>query len=86
VVGAFTPDDSLFFVGTAGDNLVHYITIPTNVTTATPPTDTQQIAPGLPACIPVSDGGTDPGCILPTTYTDPTVPVTAIVVKPRSTT
>jgi hypothetical protein len=84
LTGAFTPDDTLFFVGTAGDNLVHYITIPPTVTTATPPTDTQQIAPNLPACIPVSAGGIDPGCTY--TGTDMVVPVTAIAVKPRSTT
>jgi hypothetical protein len=82
--GAFTPDDSYFFVGTAGDNLVHYISIPQTVTTATPPTDSQQIAPNLPACVPVSAGGNDIGC----TYsgTGSVVPVTAIAVKPRSTT
>jgi hypothetical protein len=84
LVGAFSPDDSYFFVGTAGDNLVHYITIPATVTTATPPTDTQQIAPNLPACIPVSAGGNDPGCTY--TGTGSVVPVTAIAVKPRSTT
>jgi hypothetical protein len=83
-VGAFSPDDTLFFVSTAGDNLIHYISIPTSVTTATPPTDSQQIAPNLPACIPVSAGGTDLGC----TYagTDSVVPATVIEVKPRSTT
>jgi hypothetical protein len=83
-VGAFTPDDTLFFVGTGGDNLVHTISIPQNVTAATPPADTQQIAPNLPACVPVSAGGTDIGC----TYsgTGSVVPVTAIAVKPRSTT
>jgi trimeric autotransporter adhesin len=86
LVGAFTPDDALFFVGTAGDNLVHYISIPAVVNSATPPTDTQQIAPNLPACIPVASGGNDVGCTLPTTYTNTVVPVTAIVVKPRSTT
>ena len=84
LVGAFTPDDTLFFVGTGGDNLVHTISIPQNVTAATPPADTQQIAPNLPACVPVSAGGTDIGC----TYsgTGSVVPVTAIAVKPRSTT
>jgi hypothetical protein len=82
--GAFTPDDSYFFVGTAGDNLVHYIGIPSSITSATPPTDTQQIAPNLPSCIPVSAGGNDIGC----TYsgTGSVAPVTAIAVKPRSTT
>ncbi len=84
LVGAFSPDDSYFFVGTAGDNLVHYITIPPVVSPANPPTDTKQIAPNLPACIPVSAGGSDPGCTY--TGTDTVVPVTAIAVKPRSTT
>jgi hypothetical protein len=84
LAGAFSPDNRIFFVSTAGDNLVHYISIPQNVTTATPPTDTQQLAPNLPACIPVSAGGNDSGC----TYTGSgsVVPATAIVVKPRSTT
>jgi hypothetical protein len=84
LVGAFSPDGTLFFVGTAGDNLVHYISVPPVASTTTPPTDTQQIAPGLPSCIPVSAGGTDAGCLY--TGTDTVVPVTAIVVKPRSTT
>jgi hypothetical protein len=75
--GAFTPDDQFFFVSTAGDNLIHYISVPTL-------TDTQQIAPNLPACIPVSEGGTDLGC----TYSGgaSVAPTTAIVVKPRPTT
>jgi hypothetical protein len=77
LAGAFTPDDQLFFVSTAGDNLIHYISVPTL-------TDTQQIAPKLPACTPVSEGGNDAGC----TYTgsDAIVPTTAIVIKPRPTT
>ncbi len=84
LAGAFTPDGTMLFVGTAGDNLVHYISIPQILSPATPPTDTQQIAPNLPACTP----GADPNCIL-TDATFPasgTVPVTAIGVKPRSTT
>ena len=77
IAGAFTPDDQLFFVSTAGDNMIHYISVPTL-------TDTQQIAPNLPACTPISQGGNDAGC----TYTGPTaiVPSTVIVVKPRPTT
>jgi hypothetical protein len=84
LVGAFSPDDSYFFVGTDGDNLVHYISIPSALTTATLPTDTQQIAPNLPTCTPISAGGTDSGC----TYTGSgsIAPVTAIGVRPRSTT
>jgi hypothetical protein len=77
LVGAFAPDDSLFFVSTAGDNMIHYIDVPTL-------TDTQQISPNLPACTPVSAGGIDLGC----TYTGSgvIVPATAITVKPRPTT
>jgi hypothetical protein len=77
LAGAFTPDDQLFFVSTSGDNLIHYISVPTL-------TDTQQIAPNLPACTPVNEGGNDLGC----TYSGNSsiVPATAIVVKPRPTT
>jgi hypothetical protein len=73
IAGAFTPDDTLFFVSTAGDNLIHYISLPSL-------TDTQQIAPGLPACTP----GVNIGCTF--TGTGTVVPATAIVVKPRTTT
>ncbi len=74
LVGAFTPDDQLFFVSTSGDNMIHYISVPTL-------TDTQQISPNLPACTPVSEGGDDLGC----TYSGnaSVVPTTAIVIKPR---
>jgi hypothetical protein len=77
LAGVFTPDDQLFFVSTAGDNMIHYISVPTL-------TDTQQISPALPACTPVSAGGNDSGCIYSGTGT--IVPTTALVVKPRSTT
>jgi hypothetical protein len=40
LAGAFSPDNSTFFVGTAGDNLVHFINVPTL-------TDTKQINPAL---------------------------------------
>jgi hypothetical protein len=85
VAGAFSPDDTLFFVSTAGDNLIHYISIPTNLSPATPLVDTQQIAPNLPACTPVASGGVDPGCQLAAPTNNP-VPATVITVKPRSTT
>jgi hypothetical protein len=43
IAGAFSLDDTLFFVSTSGDNMVHYISIsPTG-----PPTDTKQVNPGL---------------------------------------
>jgi hypothetical protein len=82
VAGAFTPDDRLFFVSTAGDNMIHYITIPTVVGPSTAPTDTQQISPNLPACTP----GADFGCTLTAAPATNTVPATVIAVKPRSTT
>ena len=31
IAGAFSPDDTLFFVSTAGDNMIHYIKIPTAI-------------------------------------------------------
>jgi hypothetical protein len=40
VAGTFSLDDTIFFVSTSGDNLVHYINVQTL-------TDTQQIRPGL---------------------------------------
>ena len=82
LAGAFTPDDKLFFVSTAGDNLIHYIDIST-VNGVLTPTDTKQIAPKLPACTSI-----DAGCTIPrsSSSTPPTiVPATAIVVKPRTT-
>ena len=74
VAGAFSPDNTLFFVSTSGDNLIHYI----DTTTLT---DKQQININLPACTP----GSDPGCVI-TTPVSGAVPATAIAVKPRSTT
>ena len=74
VAGTFSPDNTLFFVSTSGDNLIHYI----NTTTLT---DTQQINLNLPACAPNSD----PDC-LNTTPNSGSVPATAIAVKPRATT
>jgi hypothetical protein len=82
ITGVFSPDNSTFFVSTAGDNQVHFISIPSTATGTF--SDTKQISPNLPVCTPVSSGGTDAGC----TYTGSgtIVPATAIVVKPRSTT
>jgi hypothetical protein len=84
LVGAFSPDNTIFFVSTGGDNEIHYITIPTTVNATTPPTDKQQISPNLPACTPVASGGVDAGCTY--TGTGTIVPTTAIAVKPRATT
>jgi hypothetical protein len=84
LAGAFSPDGTYFFVSTAGDNLVHFITIPSMITSSAMPVDSQQLAPGLPACTP----GADPDCTL-TNSTAPAsgiVPATVIVVRPRSTT
>lgn len=84
VAGAFSPDNSIFFVSTAGDNKIHYISIPT--TAGATPTDTQQLSPKLPACTPVSAGGNDAGCVGPLPAPGSPVPATVIVVKPRTTT
>ena len=90
LAGAFSPDNSIFFVSTRGDNEIHFISIPTNLSTSAPPTDSQQFSPNLPACTPVSEGGNDAGCQYPTTLPVPTsntyVPATVITVKPRSVT
>jgi hypothetical protein len=84
IAGAFSPDSSYFFVSTAGDNMIHYISVPA-VTTNPAKADIQQLAPNLPACTPVSAGGNDVGCTLASPTTNP-VPATVILVKPRSTT
>jgi hypothetical protein len=88
LAGAFTADNMLFFVSTAGDNMIHYISVPL-VTSNPANADTQQISPNLPACTPPPPigTGTDTGC----TYTGPNpgtaiVPATTIAIKPRSTT
>jgi hypothetical protein len=80
VTGAFSPDNTLFFVSTAGDNLIHYIDTQKAVTDPAH-ADTQQINPNLPACTP----GSDPGCLL-TSPSSGSVPATVIAVKPRATT
>jgi len=83
IAGAFSPDNSLFFVSTTGDNLIHYISV-SDVLTNPAKADTQQISPNLPACLPVAKGGVDAGCTYSGTGT--VVPATVITVKPRSTT
>lgn len=83
VAGTFSPDNTLFFVSTAGDNKIHYISIPATPTGV--PVDTQQLSPKLPACVPLS--ASDPYCTNPVGQSPSTyVPATVIVVKPRSTT
>ncbi len=90
LAGAFSPDNTYFFVSTAGDNLIHYISVSDLIGNLTAPPnqqvnpDTQQIAPNLPACIPVAAGGNDSGCAY--TGAGTVVPATSIAVKPRSTT
>jgi len=76
LAGAFSPDNSLFFVSTAGDNLVHYIDL-----TGTAPKDKTQISPNLPVC----NVNSDAGCTLPSGATG-VVPATVIAVRPRATT
>ena len=73
ISGAFSPDDSTFFVGTSGDNLLHLIDVPSL-------TDTQTINPRLPACTQIPAAGT------PTCDPTATVPVQFIAVQPRTTT
>jgi len=79
LAGAFSPDNTVFFVSTAGDNKIHYISIPTAA--GAPPVDSQQISPNLPVC----SVSTDAGCMAPNSA-GPNVPATVITVKPRSTT
>jgi trimeric autotransporter adhesin len=87
LTGVFSTDNSIFFVSTAGDNEIHFISIPATVSIATPPTDSQQYSPNLPACTPVLAGGNDAGCLYPTAPPANTVvPATVITVKPRSVT
>jgi len=87
LAGTFSPDHSIFFVSTAGDDELHFIGIPVNLSTTSPPADTQQLTPALPACTPVSAGGNDAGCLYPTAPGPSTVvPATVIEVKPRSVT
>ena len=87
LTGTFSPDHSILFVSTAGDNEIHLIGIPASLSLTSPPTDSQQLSPGLPACTPVSAGGNDAGCLYPTAPGPSTVvPATVITVKPRSVT
>ena len=87
LTGTFSPDHSIFFVSTAGDDELHFIGVPANLSTTSPPTDSQQLMPALPACTPVSAGGNDAGCLYPAAPGPSTVvPATVITVKPRSVT
>jgi hypothetical protein len=79
VAGAFSPDNSLFFVSTTGDNEIHFISLPSTPTGA--PTDTKQISPNLPAC-----SSSDQGCTNTAVPANDPVPATVITVKPRATT
>ncbi len=91
LAGAFSPDNSLFFVSTAGDNKIHFVSIPTSVSSSAPPventTQFPPFSPNLPACTPVSAGGTDADCLYPAAPPANTfVPATVVTVKPRSVT
>jgi len=83
LAGAFSPDNSLFFVSTAGDNKIHYLDV-SKVLADPDNADTQQLSPALPACTPVSSGGSDVGCVY--SGSDTIVPATVITVVPRTTT
>jgi hypothetical protein len=78
LAGAFAPDDSFFFVSTAGDNKIHYISVPL-ATTDPAAADTQQISPNLPACSPSADAG----CTYSGSPSNTIVPATAIAITPR---
>jgi len=73
ISGAFSPDDSTFFVGTSGDDLLHMVDVPSL-------TDKQTINPKLPSCTVTPASGT------PVCDTNTFVPVQFIAVQPRSTT
>jgi hypothetical protein len=82
LAGVFSPDNTLFFVSTAGDNKVHYISIP--ITAGGKPAESTSmtpISPNLPVCTVV----TDDGCKA-VSGTTGIVPATVITVKPRATT
>lgn len=81
IAGAFSPDNTLFFVSTSGDNMIHYITIPSTIGPSSKPVDSQQVSPNLPGC----DPSTDAGCVN-TGTPGAVVPATVIVAKPRSVT
>jgi len=78
IVGAFSPDNSLFFVGTSGDNLLHLVNVPTL-------TDTQTMDPKLTCSVPAPTGTTPPAQQPSCTFGAP-VPVQFIAVQPRTTT
>jgi hypothetical protein len=80
LAGVFAPDNSYFFVSTAGDNKVHFISIPSTISTSKPLTDTLQVSPALPACNATSTTGCTSG------DGTGTVPATVLAVKPRTTT
>ncbi|HLH33513.1 MAG TPA: WD40 repeat domain-containing protein [Alloacidobacterium sp.] len=73
ISGAFSPDDSTFFVGTSGDNLLHLVDVQSL-------TDTKTINPRLPACVKNPANGA------PTCDPSANVPVQFIAVQPRATT
>ena len=64
IAGAFSPDNTLFFVSTAGDNMIHYINIPDPIyaiAVADRLATDQPESAGLHA---VSAGGVDAGCAI----------------------
>jgi trimeric autotransporter adhesin len=74
IAGVFSPDDQIFYVSTAGDDMVHFVKTSTLL-------DTQQIQPFLPPCTV----GTDPDCVIQQAPASGVVPASVILVKPRST-
>jgi hypothetical protein len=74
LTGAFSLDDTLFFVSTDGDDEIHYIDVKTL-------TDSKQINPGLTCSVGNPTLSTATPCQPGTP-----VPATFIAVKPRTTT
>jgi len=74
LTGAFSLDDTLFFVSTDGDDMIHYIDVKTL-------TDSKQINPGLTCTVGNPSLTTATPCQPGTP-----VPATFIAVKPRTTT
>jgi len=72
VAGAFSLDDTIFFVSTAGDNLVHYVDVNSLK-------DTRQVNPGLTCSVGNPDAAT-------TCPAGQPIPATFIAVKARTTT
>jgi trimeric autotransporter adhesin len=57
VSGVFSPDNHTFYTGTAGDNLVHIISVPNLLTVPQTAADTGTVTPALPLCLAQDGSG-----------------------------